>query len=201
MAVNMIFAPHRSAANARDKLRAALKDAAERAVFPLSGPIEARFKIGRKLISELIELDTVIEYASAESANFRIQANHARGLVAHLFSLISARRALDAHLARCGWPPHDALDIFHGVIIDFLHEMPGKIDRNEIDDLIAGLDDVHDQLNRPAAGGRKRYARRRCVRPLRHRPARRPAPQPPRGAGRMERHSLRSLPGGAGPSA
>ena len=148
MAVNMIFAPHRSAATARDKLRTALKDAAARAIYPWTGTVEGRYQIGRKLILELIELDTVIEYASAESANFRIQANHARSLVAHLFSLISARRALDAHLARCGWPPHDALDIFHGVIIDFLHEMPGRIDRNEVDDLIDGLTQVQTQLDR-----------------------------------------------------
>ena len=143
-----IFAPHRSAATARAKLLTALKDAAERTVYSWKGTIEGRFKIGRKLLGELIELDTVIEYATAESANFRIQGNHARSLVAHLFSLISARRALDTHLMRCGWPKNDALEIFHEVIIDFLHEMPARLDRGEVDELITGLGEVRVQLDR-----------------------------------------------------
>ncbi len=142
------FAPHRSAAAARAKLLTALKDAAERAVYSWKGAVEGRFKIGRKLIAELIELDTVIEYAVAESANFRIQGNHARSIVAHLFGLVSARRELDAHLVRKGWPKNDALEIFHEVIIDFLHEMPARLDRNEVDELVTGLSEVRTQLAR-----------------------------------------------------
>jgi uncharacterized membrane protein YccC len=145
--VSSIFAPHRSAAAARSKLLIALKDVARRAAYSWRGANEDRLKMGRKLISELIELDTVIEYASAESANFRIQADHARSLVAHIFSIISARRALDAHLARCGWPGYPALEIFHEVIIDFLHEMPDRLDRGEVDELISGLAEVRRQVD------------------------------------------------------
>jgi uncharacterized membrane protein YccC len=141
-----IFAPHRSAAETRKKLLIALQDAARRAVFSWQSRNEERIKIGRKLIFEVIALNSLIEFASAESANFRLQANSARTLLAHIFSLISARRSLDAHLARCGWPKHDALEIFHEVIIDFLNEMPDQLERGQVDDLIAGLQDVRHQL-------------------------------------------------------
>jgi uncharacterized membrane protein YccC len=147
VAVTSIFAPHRSAAQARDKLKDALKDIAVRAAYPWRGNNEDRMRMGRKLIQELIALDTLIEYAAAESGNFRIQANQARCAIAHIFSLISARRALDAHLLRCGWPQHNALEIFHEVIIDFLQEMPGRLDRGEVDELISGLSEVRQQVD------------------------------------------------------
>ena len=144
--VTSIFAPHRSRDEARKKLLAVLKDAARRAVFSWKGGNEERLQIGRKLIFDLIALNTLIEFAAAESATFRLQANCARGLLAHLFSLISARRSLDAHLIRCGWPRHSGLEVFHEVLIDFLNEMPEKLDRGEVDGLIAGICDVQRQL-------------------------------------------------------
>jgi uncharacterized membrane protein YccC len=145
--INVIFAPHRSEAMARDKLRIILKDAAHRAVYSWKADNSIRLQIGRKLIFDLIALDTLIEYAAAEAGAFRLQANQARSLLAHIFGLISARRALDAHLIRRGWPKHAALDIFHSVIIDFLNEMPGRLDQGSLDELIAGLNEVHNQLN------------------------------------------------------
>ena len=119
--VSSIFAPHRSAAAARDKLRIALKDAAQRAACSEYGTNEERLKINRKFLAGTDRaLATVIEYAAAESANFRIQANHARSLVAHLFSMLSARRALDACLVRCkGGRRHAAFEIFHEVTARF----------------------------------------------------------------------------------
>ena len=102
--VTSLFAPHRAEAETREKLRDALKDAARRAVFSWKDSNEERLRIGRKLIFELITLNTLIEFAAAESGVFRMQANQARSVIAHIFSLISARRSLDAHLMRCGWP-------------------------------------------------------------------------------------------------
>jgi uncharacterized membrane protein YccC len=145
--VVLIFAPQRSAAQIREKLLIALQDAARRAVYSWRATNEERLKIGRKLIFELIALDTLIEFAAAESANFRLQANRARRLLAHIFSLISARRSLDAHLERCGWPRHHALEIFHEVIIEYLNEMPGLLERDRVDELISGLQEVRSQLD------------------------------------------------------
>jgi len=144
--VSSIFAPYRSEAEVRKKLLAVLKDAARRAVFSWQGDNEPRIQIGRKLIFDLIGLNTLIEFAAAESGAFRLQANRARGLIAHIFSLISARRSLDAHLIRCGWPRHDALEIFHEVVIDFLNEIPGQLDRGQVDELIGGIREVRRQL-------------------------------------------------------
>ena len=141
-----IFAPQRSAEVTRKKLLVALQDAARRAAILWQESNEKRLQIGRKLIFDLIALNSLIEFAAAESANFRLQANRARTLITHIFSMISARRSLDAHLLRCGWPKRDALAIFHGVIIDFLNEMPDRLERGDIDDLIDGLHAVHDQL-------------------------------------------------------
>jgi uncharacterized membrane protein YccC len=144
--VTSIFAPRRSEAAARDKLLTVLKDAARRAVYSWQAGNETRLQIGRNLIFDLIALNTFIEYAAAESGTFRLQANQARSLLAHIFGLISARRSLDAHLTRHGWPKHAALEIFHGVILDFLNEMPQQLDRGQIDELIAGIHDVKHQL-------------------------------------------------------
>jgi uncharacterized membrane protein YccC len=144
--VTSIFAPHRSEAVTRERLRAVLKDAARRAVYSWQGLPEVRRQLGRKLIDEIVNLNTLIEFAAAESGTFRVLANKARSLLAHIFGMISARRSLDAHLIRCGWPEHNALEIFHEVVIDFLNEMPEQLDRGQIDGLISGLHDVRGQL-------------------------------------------------------
>ena len=146
VAVTSIFAPHRSADQAREKLLALLKDAARRAAYSWSGDNETRLRIGRQLIVDDIALDTLIDFAAAESGTFRVQKNRARSLLAHIFGVISARRSLDAHVIRLGWPRHQALELFHGVILDFLVEMPAQLDRGEVDELIAGLEEVRAQL-------------------------------------------------------
>jgi uncharacterized membrane protein YccC len=144
--VTSIFAPHRAEDDVRKKLVAILKDAARRAVYSWQGLPEVRRQIGRKLIDDAVSLNTLIEFAAAESGAFRVQANNARSVLAHIFGLISARRSLDAHLNRYGWPRHAALEVFHEVVIDFLNEMPGQLDRGQIDELISGLHDVRRQL-------------------------------------------------------
>ncbi len=144
--VSAIFAPYRSEAQARAKLLAVLQDAARRAVFPWQGSNEERLRIGRKLIFDLIALNTLIEFAAAESGTFRLLANQARSLIAHIFSLISARRSLDAHLERCGWPRHDALDAFHEVVVAFLNAMPGQLERGRVTELIEWVRVLRAQL-------------------------------------------------------
>ena len=146
--VTTIFAPHHAEAATRAKLLEALKDAARRAAFRWQGNNEERLAIGRKLIFDLISLNTLVEFAAAESGTFRLQGNDARSLLAHMFSLISARRSLDAHLARRGWPQHDGLDVFHESILAFLDGMPDRLDRGQVDELIDRIVDLRGQLER-----------------------------------------------------
>lgn len=145
--VTAIFAPHRAEGEVRKKLLALLKDAGRRAVYSWRGLPEVRIQIGKKLIDDVIALNTLIEFAAAESGAFRLQANHAQSLLSHIFGMISARRSLDAHLNRCGWPKHSGLAVFHEVIIDFLNELPEKLDHGQIDELISGLQEVRRQLD------------------------------------------------------
>ena len=74
--VTSLFAPHRAAAGTRKALLVALQDAARRAAYSWQSDNEERLKIGRKLIMEaIIGLDTLIEFAAAESGAFRMHAN------------------------------------------------------------------------------------------------------------------------------
>jgi uncharacterized membrane protein YccC len=146
--VTSIFARHNAEVDTRAKLLEALKDAARRAAYSWQGTNEDRIKIGRKLIFELIALNTLVEFAEAESGAFRIQGNQARNLIAHIFSLVSARRSLDAHLIRRGWPQNDGLDVFHEIILTFLHEIPAKLDEDKVDELIERIRDERAQLAR-----------------------------------------------------
>jgi uncharacterized membrane protein YccC len=144
--VTSIFAPHHSEETVREKLLSLLKDASRRAVYSWKGNNEDRLKIGKKLIDDMIATNTLIEYAAAESGTFRLQVNNARSLLAHIFGLISARRSLDAHLHRCGWPEHDGLENFHAVFLDFLGKMPPQLERREVGKLIDEIHEIRRQL-------------------------------------------------------
>ncbi len=142
------FAPHRAKDETLAKIRQALVLAAKRAVYSYKADNHVRLQIGKELITRCIALDTLIEYAAAESASFRLQANNARSLIAHILGIVSARRALDAHLIRCGWPRHNLLNVFHEVIIDYLNEMPERLEHNRIDSLLDEIRQIRDQLKR-----------------------------------------------------
>ena len=145
--VSCAFAPYRSEKDVRKQLLDLLKEAAHRAAYSWQGLPEVRRQMGKQLIEHVVALNTLIEFAAAESGKFRLQANSARSLLAHIFSVISARRSLDAHLFRYGWPRHTALEIFHEVVLDFLNELPEKLDRGQVDELITGICDVRRQLS------------------------------------------------------
>jgi uncharacterized membrane protein YccC len=144
--VTSIFAAHRSEDDVRKKLAGVLKDAARRAAYSWHGLPEVRIEMGKKLIDSVVSLNTLIEFAAAESATFRLQANNARSLLAHIFGLISARRSLDAHLNRCGWPRHTGLEVFHEVLLDFLNEAPERLEHGQVDESIAGIHELREQL-------------------------------------------------------
>jgi uncharacterized membrane protein YccC len=145
---NSIFAPHRAEPETRRKLADLLKLAARRAALPWQTPIEDKIKLGKKLIDDAIALNTLVEFAAGESGIFRLQANNARSLIAHIFGLISARRALDAHLRRHGWPEHEALQIYHGILLDLLNAMPAQLDAGEITGQLEEIAEVRGQLAR-----------------------------------------------------
>jgi uncharacterized membrane protein YccC len=146
--VASIFAPHRSEAATHAKFITLLKEAAARTMFSYRGDNQERLKIGRQLIVDAIALDTLLEFAAAESERFRVQKNRARSVLAHVFGMISARRSLDARLIRHGWPNHHALQIFHEVVLDHLAEIPAHLDRGDVDGLVRGLEEVRAQLAR-----------------------------------------------------
>lgn len=97
-----LFARHEAREKVIATMREALRMAARRGAFPLTGTVKDRIALGRPLVASMVALDTEIDYASAESAEFRIHADLARSLVAHLFALVSAKRSLEDHLFRRG---------------------------------------------------------------------------------------------------
>ena len=100
--VTTIFAPHRAQGLLMKSIRQAISDVARRVAFPLEGALADRFALGPSMVGTLVKLETLIEFAEKESAAGRNGASRARRLVAHLFAVITAKRALEAHLGRVG---------------------------------------------------------------------------------------------------
>jgi uncharacterized membrane protein YccC len=144
--LNLLFAPHRAEPDTRTKLAELLKLAARRGAVPWQTPLEEKIKLGKKLIDDTIALDTLIEYAAAESGVMRLQANNARSLLAHVLGLVSARRALDFQLRRHGWPAQDALQIYHGVFLDLLNDLPAQLEAGKLDEQIDEIAEIRHQL-------------------------------------------------------
>jgi uncharacterized membrane protein YccC len=100
--VTVIFAPHRGQALLMKSLRQAISDAMRRVAFPLEGALADRFALGPSMVGSLVKLETLIEFAAKETAAGRNVASRARRLVAHLFAVITAKRALEEYLGRVG---------------------------------------------------------------------------------------------------
>ncbi|HEX4139197.1 MAG TPA: FUSC family protein [Candidatus Methylacidiphilales bacterium] len=100
--VTVVFAPHRAQGQLVTSIRKAMSDAARRAAFPLERPMAERFAIAPAMAGSLVKLETVIEFASDESPAGRRSARPARSFIAHLFAVITAKRAMEEHLARVG---------------------------------------------------------------------------------------------------
>jgi uncharacterized membrane protein YccC len=95
-----LLAPHRAYPQTRSHLREVLGRAGIRAALPATAPLAQRLAIGTPLVGELIALDAEIEFAAAEAPEFRIHADTARSIVAHLFGAIAAKRSMDFRLGR-----------------------------------------------------------------------------------------------------
>lgn len=122
-----VTAPHRARLNVLDLLRRAIATTARRAAFPLEGSFTDRIALGRPLVADLIKLDTEIEFASAESAVIRVHAGRARSLVAHLFSAIAAKRALETHLGRVGLVQDPATVALYRESMQLLESFPALL--------------------------------------------------------------------------
>ena len=95
-----LLAPHQAYPKTRNHLREMLGRAGARAALSPTATTAERMTIGTPLIAELIGLDAEIEFAAAESPEFRIHADTARSLVAHVFGAIAAKRSMDFRLER-----------------------------------------------------------------------------------------------------
>ncbi len=91
--VTTLFAPHRAHALTMKSIRQAISDVARRVAFPLGGALADRFALGPSMVGTLVKLETLIEFAEKESATGRNSASRSRRLVAHLFAVITAKRA------------------------------------------------------------------------------------------------------------
>jgi len=101
--VTVVFAPHRAQGQLTASIRKAIADCARRVAFPLERPMAERFAIAPAMAASLVKLETVIEFASDESPAGRRSAMPARSFIAHLFAVITAKRAMEEHLTRTGF--------------------------------------------------------------------------------------------------
>jgi uncharacterized membrane protein YccC len=95
-----LLAPHQAFPKTRNHLREVLGRAGTRAALSPTARTDQRMAIGTPLIAELIALDAEIEFAAAESPEFRIHIDTARSVVAHVFGAIAAKRSMDFRLER-----------------------------------------------------------------------------------------------------
>ncbi|HTR40998.1 MAG TPA: FUSC family protein [Pseudomonadales bacterium] len=134
--ITAIFARQRGREKVLGLIRQAISDTARRAAFPFNGSVHDRIALGRPTVASLISLDTEIEFAAVESAEFRIHAGLSRSLVAHLFAVIAEKRSLEDHLKRVG-PIQDAQTIgFLNTTMKLLEGAPALIAANQWKELL-----------------------------------------------------------------
>jgi len=144
--VSSLFAPQFLQKQALAGLKNALIQAARRAAFPWAGDDTQRKILGRNLINQLIRLDALLEFASAESTDFRVHQAAARSLPVHIFGMISEKRSLDAHVKRCGMPPNPALVQVKDDCYSLLEKLAERIEREEMTDIRNEIDDLRARL-------------------------------------------------------
>ncbi|HUB68099.1 MAG TPA: FUSC family protein [Candidatus Methylacidiphilales bacterium] len=133
--VTELFAPRRAREKTLERLRQVIRTSMRRAAFPLTGTMQERLALGRPAVTEMIALDAEIEFAAAESAEFRIHADLARSLLAHLFGVVSAKRSLEDPLLRRTAAPDEETVHFYEETMKLLEGAPQKIDADQWKDL------------------------------------------------------------------
>jgi len=144
--ISALLAPQHSREQVLAGLKSAIAEAARRACFSWHGDDLERKRMGRHLIEHLIGLNTLVEFASAESGAFRVHRATADSLLVHLFGVISAKRGLDAHVLRCGMPAHPPLLEARDACFAFLQTLPAHLDEEEPTALLYEIADLRTRL-------------------------------------------------------
>ncbi len=145
--VAAVFAPHRARGEVLAGLKAVLIEAAHRAAFPWNGDRQERLKLAAGLNGHLISLNTMIEFAAAESGTFRIHRARATSLLVHVYGVFSAKRSLDAHSLRRGMPSDPALVALLERSFAFLGSISEKLTLDRIPEVISQVQDLRMKLS------------------------------------------------------
>jgi uncharacterized membrane protein YccC len=141
-----LFARHTAGEKVIVHLRDVIRTCAVRAAFPLTRTVGERIALGAPLVSNLITLETELEFAAAESAEVRIHVATLRGLIAHLFQAISAKRSLEAHLNRVGMIADQETIRFYREAMRVLEYAPRLVDLNQWEDLLQDIRAIEARL-------------------------------------------------------
>jgi uncharacterized membrane protein YccC len=152
LVITTLFSHHRAKQQVLQGLREVLAEAAERIAYPHDAPVPQRIILGKRAVTHLIALDPMIDFAGAEAAEFRIHENGARSLLAHLFGVISANRALDSRLVRAGRPSSPDLRASLAEIRAFFAAAPERILTRHLNELREDIDGLHHRLHQAADG-------------------------------------------------
>lgn len=144
--ITSLFAPHETERKVMVRLREAIVAAARRFAIPAAASLREKIAVGKPLIDELIALDAEIEYAAAESASFRIHADGARSLLAHLFGAIAAKRSLDARLQRSRDLKDRELASIHASVMTLLGGVAEMMVGSKRKDLEAQIENLRAEL-------------------------------------------------------
>jgi hypothetical protein len=162
--VTSLFARHDARGRVLKRLRDVLAQSAARAALPLESSLDQRLQIGKPLVAELIALDAEIDFAAAESAEFRIHARVARSLLAHLFGMLAGRRSLEEYRIRTGEHGDSATNELMRATLVLLAGAGPRLGQGECRELEAELVALRDRGRRlapefrPGGAGLDRYS-------------------------------------------
>lgn len=97
--VAALFGARQARAEVEQKLQQLRTDAAAYA-SGLSSQRADRMQVNARLVSDIVSLESMMEYAAVESPDFRRRLGEARALVGTLLSILESIRVLEAHLSR-----------------------------------------------------------------------------------------------------
>ena len=144
--ITLVLAKHEAQEKVTAKIRRVIRTAALRGAFSFTGSFRDRVALGKPLVCDLIALDAEIEFAAAESPQFRIHADLARSLLAHLFGVIAAKRSLEDHLIRVGLTQDRETVALFAAVMKLLEAAPQRIDDDQWEDLEKSIEAFRLQL-------------------------------------------------------